>query len=265
MCNSATLALGRARVELGSMSTETMRKHPHQLSTEAPRKRSLLSELADSLMPMERFEGKVTAHGQGSVYYIMPNSVYVQAVTRKLSSVLHDESSHLLRAEGHPLPAVGTEVDFSFDEADLLTAISVRHTQSTETDDLQLSDLVQRSRVEKQADIPEYTSSPAAQCPICADMMLSPATIACGHSGCIRCLTETLRVSGRCPICNTPHDSPLHVDIALRDSVRRVFRADVRGRGRGRGRGRAFAGVCACFSVCACVRVRSCAFMCAHV
>jgi len=67
----------------------------------------------------------------------------------------------------------------------------------------------------------------AYDCPICVETMKDPVTLACGHSACIGCLRDQLRIQGTggvCAFCRHPITQPfqdnLSVNISLRDAIK---------------------------------------------
>ena len=60
-------------------------------------------------------------------------------------------------------------------------------------------------------------------CPICIELMVSPLTLACGHSGCKLCLVKWVQTKPECPICRTKATpnfvGRLSVSISLQDMI----------------------------------------------
>jgi hypothetical protein len=58
------------------------------------------------------------------------------------------------------------------------------------------------------------------KCSICLSIMLDPASLLCGHSGCLKCLRQSFKQGCRhCPLCKAPIEAgvakSLHVSITL--------------------------------------------------
>ncbi|TYZ68459.1 hypothetical protein PybrP1_004318 [[Pythium] brassicae (nom. inval.)] len=76
------------------------------------------------------------------------------------------------------------------------------------------------------ADIPEELG--CAIC--CSELMLQPASLACGHSFCKYCLELWLGTRANCPTCRqaVPNDAPPSVNLALQQVIAAFFPAQLR-------------------------------------
>jgi hypothetical protein len=55
-------------------------------------------------------------------------------------------------------------------------------------------------------------------------MKNKPTTLACGHSGCLLCMAQTLLMTdNRCPECRAVHTTKLSVNVSLRQALQQLF------------------------------------------
>jgi hypothetical protein len=61
----------------------------------------------------------------------------------------------------------------------------------------------------------------AIDCAICMEIMVQPVTLPCGHSICLECTNEMVRMSqANCPICRAEFQQIPQVSIILRDLIK---------------------------------------------
>jgi len=62
------------------------------------------------------------------------------------------------------------------------------------------------------------------ECSLCCSLLFRPVTTPCGHSFCLKCLSESLRHKGKCPMCRSIlHASPSSLTVSVQ--LDRVLRA----------------------------------------
>eukprot|EP01091_Cochliopodium_minus_P010658 TRINITY_DN2870_c0_g1_i1.p1 TRINITY_DN2870_c0_g1~~TRINITY_DN2870_c0_g1_i1.p1 ORF type:complete len:131 (-),score=13.65 TRINITY_DN2870_c0_g1_i1:68-460(-) len=70
------------------------------------------------------------------------------------------------------------------------------------------------------------------ECSICMETLYKPATLVCGHSFCLHCVNQILKISDRCPICRNPiinfNMKEIKTNIALQNIIERYFSEEIK-------------------------------------